>query len=375
MVATSVLGEETKKDINRVVDPDLASKLLAATSSSFQSSETGKEAVHMVLTSGLSVATTSSNLESRIESIPEDTTPMEDKIDASSISSQAEGSPSSPSVNVSITKETHEQGSKRNVATDEAIMAAQSTDPESMKQFRASSMIAQITQSTKDTMKQGLEKNYSEDDAMTAVHLTSDLSGNDYAQDTKEERDSSVQEEHKLENATKTNIPDNIPPLYHQARGEDADPSAPVSRICEMVLLAQAPKRYPQLVLPHEHLTDRITSLYYRVLVDILIMLATKIPRNITAIEKSTLEANLNEIAFLGFNKEWVDLVHARVFGLDISDVLAAEDKIQVLKVELETCDIALEQVQKQRVEAEGGLVVARRQLEMAQSEFEAIDS
>ncbi|XP_054818162.1 uncharacterized protein LOC129317800 isoform X4 [Prosopis cineraria] len=363
----------------------------------------------MVLTSGLSVATTSSNLESRIESIPEDTTPMEDKIDASSISSQAEGSPSSPSVNeedeqpkikpnltdqfthregkseirihlphqtkVSITKETHEQGSKRNVATDEAIMAAQSTDPESMKQFRASSMIAQITQSTKDTMKQGLEKNYSEDDAMTAVHLTSDLSGNDYAQDTKEERDSSVQEEHKLENATKTNIPDNIPPLYHQARGEDADPSAPVSRICEMVLLAQAPKRYPQLVLPHEHLTDRITSLYYRVLVDILIMLATKIPRNITAIEKSTLEANLNEIAFLGFNKEWVDLVHARVFGLDISDVLAAEDKIQVLKVELETCDIALEQVQKQRVEAEGGLVVARRQLEMAQSEFEAIDS
>ncbi|XP_054819139.1 uncharacterized protein LOC129318415 [Prosopis cineraria] len=128
---------------------------------------------------------------------------------------------------VSSAKETHEHGSKRNVATNEAIMAIQSSDLESLKQFRASFMIAQ---GTKDTMKQGLEKNYAKDDVMTAVHLISNLLGKDSVQrnkeavkdivdnvsaintspettpfdsefigalDTEEAKDSSVQEEHK----------------------------------------------------------------------------------------------------------------------------------------------------------------------------------
>ncbi|XP_054817812.1 uncharacterized protein LOC129317525 [Prosopis cineraria] len=457
MVATSVLDEETKKDIIKVVDSDPASKLAAATSSSFQelggmttfsaiqsyketekevgkvipnsklpattpsdfeSSETGKEAIPMVLTSGLSVATTSSKLENRIESIPKETTPMKDKIDASSISSQAEGSPSSPSANeedeqamnkpnltdqftcregkseirihlphqtkVSSTKETHEQGSKRNVATDEAIMAIQSTDLKLMKQFRASSMIAQCLNTEKRPIRlyapllsmatiSTNSENYAIYIVFSFFHKVAKSNGSILALmrnkeavkdivdnvsatytspettpfdskfigalDTKEAKDSSAQKEYKSENPIKTTIPVAIPSLYHliETQNEDSCPSAPISRICEMALLTQALKQYPQQVLSHKHLTNRITSLYYRVLVDILVMLATKTPCSITTLEKSTLEANLREVTFLGLNKEWVDSIRVRVFGVDMSDVLVAEYKIQVIKVELET--------------------------------------
>lgn len=172
-----------------------------------------------------------------------------------------------------------------------------------------------------------------------------------------------------------------------ETQSSDAAGPSAISRICEifqnvelndgeMALLAQALKQYPQLLLPHhEHLTNRIIAFSYRVLVDILVMLATKSPYTITPSEKSTFESNLREAAFVGFDKNWIDSVRARVLGADMSDVLAAEEEIQIMEAELETCDIALEQVQKQRLEAKDRLEVARRHLEMSQTEFEAIDS
>lgn len=104
-------------------------------------------------------------------------------------------------------------------------------------------------------------------------------------------------------------------------------------------------------------------------------MLNTKTPCTITSSEKSTFEANSCDATLLGFHKDWVDSVRARVLNVDLSDVLAAEEEIQVMEAELETCDIALEQVRKQRLEAKQRLAVVRRQLEIAQTEIEAIDS
>ncbi|XP_054819860.1 uncharacterized protein LOC129318889 [Prosopis cineraria] len=263
MVATSVPDEETKKDISRVIDPAPASKLLATTSSSFQvanmkeaheqdfednveteeammaiqstdlesvkkfigssmtaqSSETGKEAVGVVLTSGLSVATTSSNLERRIESIPEETTPIKDKIDAFSISSQAEGSPSSlPAISA-----------KETATGIDTTIAATETSP-------------------------------------TATPIESEFIKTH--QTIKEVRGSIVQVESESEKLEKTNPPEVIPSVDQQSQVANAGTS-PKLGVCEIfqlvelkhsetALLAQALEQYPQLLLPHEHRSHRM---------------------------------------------------------------------------------------------------------------------
>lgn len=135
----------------------------------------------------------------------------------------------------------------------------------------------------------------------------------------------------------------------------------------ERPLLAKALEQYPQLRLRRKQRTDRIIALSYRVLVDILVMLATKSPSTITTSDKLTLEANLGEAIFLGFDKDWVELVRAKVLGVDMSDVWTSKEAILAAEAEVEACDIALECVRKQREEVKERLVAM-------QSEFEAID-
>ncbi|KAI9116878.1 hypothetical protein K1719_012244 [Acacia pycnantha] len=110
----------------------------------------------------------------------------------------------------------------------------------------------------------------------------------------------------------------------------------------EMDLLAQELEQYPQLLLPREHRTYGIIAWSYRVLVDILVMLATKTPNTITPFEKSTLEANLNEAIVLGFDKDCVEFVHAKAFGVDMSNVSKAKEEIQVMEVKLREIDSKL---------------------------------
>ncbi|KAI9126261.1 hypothetical protein K1719_002682 [Acacia pycnantha] len=97
-------------------------------------------------------------------------------------------------------------------------------------------------------------------------------------------------------------------------------------------------------------------------------MLATKTPYTLTTSDRTTLEANLGAAAFLGFDKDWIELVRAKVFGIDKSEVLAAEEKISVMEEELGKCDIAFERMQKKRMEA-------REKLTIVQNEFEAVDT
>ncbi|XP_028786231.1 uncharacterized protein LOC114742101 [Neltuma alba] len=348
---------------------------------------------------------------------------------ASSVVSQVGELPFGPSKLVASMKETHEQGSQEDNAAKEVPIIVQSTDSDSRKQTRVSPIFEQITQSIKDTTELGLEENYAEDDVVTAVGSTNsdsrkqstgpidNLSGKHSALSAKEKEKginekatstdaaptatplkraltvietgdhSSIQEEAESEKPLKAIIPRVTTSLHHQSQNaDDAIISFYKLGVCEIfqlvelkdgeaALLAQALQRYPQLLLPQEHRSQRMIAWSYRVLVDILAVLAAKTPCSITSSEKSTLETNLCDATLLGFDKEWIDSVRSRVFGVDMSDVLAAEEEIQVKEAELETCDVALEQVRKQRVEARERLAVTRRQLEMAQTEFEATDS
>ncbi|XP_028801388.1 uncharacterized protein LOC114756611 isoform X2 [Neltuma alba] len=263
-----------------------------------------------------------------------------------------------PSKLVASTEETHEQGSQKDDAAEEVPIIVQSTDSDSRKQTRVSPISAQITQSIKDTTERGLEKNYVEDDVVTAVGSTNsdsgkqstgpidDLSGKHSALTVKEAGDhSNVQEE--------SIIPQVIPSLHHQSQIAYAGTSSPKLGIFEIfklvelkqgetALLAEALERYPQLLLPREHRTHRIIAWSYRVLVDILVMLATKTPYTITTSEKSTLEANLSEAIVLGFDKDWVESARAKVFGFDISDISAAKEEIQAMGGKLGEIDSQL---------------------------------
>lgn len=147
-----------------------------------------------------------------------------------------------------------------------------------------------------------------------------------------------------------------------EAQIDVATPSSPtlgISEIFQIVelkdgepaLLANALERYPQLRLPHEQHTNRIIALSYRVLLDILVILATKTRRTITPSDRSILE-DLGEATILGFDKEWIESVRAKISGSDTIDVLVAEEEILDIEARLETCEIALDEVYKQRAEA-----------------------
>ncbi|KAK4275904.1 hypothetical protein QN277_018914 [Acacia crassicarpa] len=164
---------------------------------------------------------------------------------------------------------------------------------------------------------------------------------------------SSIQEEAESDKPIKATLPQVIPSLHYLAQIVDAGTSFSKLEICEIFklvelkhgetdLLSQALEQYPQLLLPREHRTYRIIAWSYRVLVDILVILATKTPNTITPFEKSTLEANLNEAIVLGFDKDWVEFIRAKVFGVDMSDVSKAKEEIKVMEVKLREIDSKL---------------------------------
>ncbi|XP_028801390.1 uncharacterized protein LOC114756612 [Neltuma alba] len=145
-----------------------------------------------------------------------------------------------------------------------------------------------------------------------------------------------------------TSLPDVIPSSHHQSQTGVAASSSPtleIGEILELVelkddepaLLSKALELYPQLRLSHGQRTRSVIAFSYRVLTDILVMLATKTPHAITTSEKSTLEKNLGTATFLGFDKGWIESVRDKVSGNDMFDVTKVEEKIQEMKEELET--------------------------------------
>ncbi|KAK4275906.1 hypothetical protein QN277_018916 [Acacia crassicarpa] len=245
-----------------------------------------------------------------------------------------------------------------------------------------------VTQGIKNTMEQGLKDNYPEDDAMISFQSTNsnsrkqstigpidNLSRKDSTMSAKEKAGgvhektitrgmlpratpfeseftieevgdhSSVQKEAKSDEPIKGILSQVITSLYYPSKCVDAGSSSlkleiweifrlVVLKHGEMALLAQALEQYPQLLLPRANRTDRIIALSYRVLVDILIM-QTKTPNTITQSEKTTLEANLCDAIVLGFDKDWVESIRAKVLGVNMSGVSATKEEIQVMEVKL----------------------------------------
>ncbi|XP_054819132.1 uncharacterized protein LOC129318414 isoform X2 [Prosopis cineraria] len=283
------------------------------------------------------------------------------------------------------TKDTVEQCREENYVEADATLAVQSTKSDSRKQSTepiCNLFRKYFAHSAKETAAGTDTTIAATETSPTATPIESEFIK---THTIKEVRGSIVQVESESEKLEKTNPPEVIPSVDQQSQVANAGTS-PKLGVCEIfqlvelkhsetALLAQALEQYPQLLLPHEHRSHRMIAWSYRVLVDILVVLNTKTPCTITISEKSTFEANLCDATLLGFDNDWVDSVRARVLNVDLSDVLAAEEEIQVMEAELETCDIALEQVRKQRIEAKQRLAVVRRQLEIAQTEIEAIDS
>ncbi|KAI9107736.1 hypothetical protein K1719_021399 [Acacia pycnantha] len=270
----------------------------------------------------------------------------------SSVVSQVEGSKSGPSTLVTQgIKDTMEQGLKDNYPEDDAMISVRSTNSYSRKR----STVGPIDNlSRKDSAMSAKEKAKGVHEKATAT-CTLPMATPFESEFTVEEAGdhSNVQKEAELEKPIKAILPQVIPSLHYQSQYVDAGFSSLKLGICEIfrlvelkhgetALLAQALEQYPQLLLPRANRTDRIIALSYRVLVDILVMLDTKTPNTITQSEKSTLEANLSDAIFLGFDKDWVESIRAKVLGVDMSDILAAKEKIQVMEVKLREIDSQL---------------------------------
>ncbi|XP_054819775.1 uncharacterized protein LOC129318831 isoform X2 [Prosopis cineraria] len=297
-----------------------------------QEGPTSKDAVGATMVDDLTATNSSSELITPLpnefpvnvaESFPEDTSVMKNRMVAASVCSQPAGLQYGSSTMVASMKEKHEQGSQENDATEEATIAIQSTDSESRKQTRSS-------EPGKGTVRVHASQ----------VPTTTTTRNRETVKETRD--DSSVQEEPEVTRSAP-----------HQSKIAGVGTSSPKLGICEIfqpvelklgetALLAQALERYPQLLLPREHRTPRIIAWSYRVLVDILVMLATKTAYTITPSEKSTLKENLSEAIILGFDEDWVESVCAKVFGSDMSDVSVAKEEIQVTEVKLREIDSQL---------------------------------
>ncbi|KAI9116839.1 hypothetical protein K1719_012205 [Acacia pycnantha] len=258
----------------------------------------------------------------------------------SSVVSQVEGSKSGPTLVTQGIKDTMEQGLKDNYPEDDAMISVRSTNSYSRKR----STVGPIDNlSRKDSAMSAKEKAKGVHEKATAtctLPMATPFESEFVRALTVEEAGdhSNVQKEAELEKPIKAILPQVIPSLHYQSQYVDVGSSSLKLGICEIfrlvelkhgetALLAQALEQYPQLLLPRANRTDRIIALSYRVLVDILVMLDTKTPNTITQSEKSTLEANLSDAIFLGFDKDWVESIRAKVLGVDMSDILAAKRK------------------------------------------------
>ncbi|KAI9116772.1 hypothetical protein K1719_012138 [Acacia pycnantha] len=390
--------KETEKEGGKVVlDP--ASKLPARTSSSFQELEDDhqtSESIMQLQQEGLAAAKTTkashktnipfhdNSIDAILKERAEEGSTSEDVVAAtmvadsaprnswsvtSSVVSEVEGSKSDPSSLVSLSSEKTEKEAVK-IQTSQLSIDPTWTNSESIKDTKehghdeenpAEEYSYSRKQSTgpinnlprKDFAANAKETTKGIDENATTTYKSPMAIPFMRALAIKETGDHSSIQEAELEKPIKATLPQVIPSLHYLSQIVDAGTLFSKLEICEifklvelkhgeMVLLSQALEQYPQLLLPRKHRTYRIIAWSYRVLVDILVMLATKTPNTITPLEKSTLEANLNEAIVLGFDKDWVEFVRAKVFGVDMSDVSKAKEEIQVMEVKLREIDSKL---------------------------------
>ncbi|XP_054811850.1 uncharacterized protein LOC129313047 isoform X3 [Prosopis cineraria] len=134
----------------------------------------------------------------------------------------------------------------------------------------------------------------------------------------------------------------------------------------EASILAEAFETHPQLRLSKEDRSTQLLCDSYRVLLDILNILATRTPFTITKEDKKSLVENLKDALVLGFDREWLESVKNNVFNCDVSEVRHMQEVLKSFEDKLETNKTELALVCDQEDEA-------ARRVEVAQKELEAV--
>ncbi|XP_028799010.1 uncharacterized protein LOC114754409 isoform X2 [Neltuma alba] len=132
----------------------------------------------------------------------------------------------------------------------------------------------------------------------------------------------------------------------------------------EPSMLAEAFKTHPQLCLSSEYRSTDLLCFSYRVLLNILNILATRNPFTITDADKRMLENYLNDASVLGFDKDWLGSVRMKVFNYDGSEVQLMQQVLNDLGNKLHTKKAEL-------AKAAQLAEMAQKELEAAQSHFD----
>ncbi|KAK4253903.1 hypothetical protein QN277_010520 [Acacia crassicarpa] len=140
----------------------------------------------------------------------------------------------------------------------------------------------------------------------------------------------------------------------------------------EPSMLVEAFKAKPQLCLSLEDRSIELLCYSYRVLLNILNILATRSPFTITDVDKRLLAKNLKDASILGFDKDWLESITIKVFNCDASEFHHKQQVLESLGNKLEANKRELANVCNQEVKAKQSIEMAQKELEATHKEFKA---
>ncbi|KAI9088216.1 hypothetical protein K1719_029937 [Acacia pycnantha] len=140
----------------------------------------------------------------------------------------------------------------------------------------------------------------------------------------------------------------------------------------EPSMLAEAFKAKPQLCLSSEDRSTELLCYSYRVLLNILNILATRNPFTIAEADKRLLAKNLKDASVLGFDKDWLKSIRIKVFNCDALEFHHKQQVLKSLGNKLEANKRQLVNVRNQEAKATQSVEMAQKELEATHKEFKA---
>ncbi|XP_054813866.1 uncharacterized protein LOC129314451 isoform X4 [Prosopis cineraria] len=129
----------------------------------------------------------------------------------------------------------------------------------------------------------------------------------------------------------------------------------------EPSVLEEAFKTHPQLHLSSEDRSTELLRYSYRVLLNILNILATKTPFTITEADKRLLAKHLKDASVLGLEKDWLESIRIKVFNCDVSEVHLMQETLKGLGNKLQANKMELANVRDQEAKASQSVEMAQR--------------
>ncbi|XP_028798979.1 uncharacterized protein LOC114754379 [Neltuma alba] len=140
----------------------------------------------------------------------------------------------------------------------------------------------------------------------------------------------------------------------------------------ELFMLAEAFQTHPQLHLSSEDRSTELLCYSYRVLLNILNILATRSPSTITEADKILLAKHLKDASVLGFDKDWLESVRNRVSNCDASELHRMQQALKGLGNKLRANKIELANIRDQEAKAAKLVEMTQKELEAKHKELEA---